>query len=142
MVDARLESHEGEFPQVEALLDLRGVGLYTAMVVVAELGEVGRFRSAKQVGDRAGLTARVRQSGEHGRPWGDHARGLAAAAVRSADASGKSLRGPMCPIPSPPPTRERLSRNDGGRDRSGDDRADKGHGVGEGHRVVIDHSHS
>jgi hypothetical protein len=31
------------------------------------------------------------------------------------------------------------SRNDGGQDRSGDDRVDKGHGGGKGHRVVIDH---
>ena len=29
--------------------------------------------------------------------------------------------------------------DDGGQDRSGDDRVDKGHGVGKGHRVVIDH---
>ena len=64
-VDARLESLRGEFPQVEALLDLRGIGLYSALVVVAELGEVGRFRSARQVGAYAGLTARVRQSGDH-----------------------------------------------------------------------------
>ena len=64
-VDARLEALRAEFPQVEALLDLRGIGLYTALVVVAELGEVGRFRSARQVGAYAGLTARVRQSGDH-----------------------------------------------------------------------------
>ena len=69
-VDARLEVLKAEFPQVGALLDLRGVGLFTAMVVVAELGEVGRFRSAKQVGAYAGLTARVRQSGEHCRHGG------------------------------------------------------------------------
>ena len=66
-VDARLEGLRADFPQVEALLDLRGVGLYTALVVVAELGEVGRFRSARQVGAYAGLTARVRQSGDHRR---------------------------------------------------------------------------
>ena len=64
-VDARLEGLRADFPQVEALLDLRGIGHYTALVVVAELGEVGRFRSARQVGAYAGLTARVRQSGEH-----------------------------------------------------------------------------
>lgn len=63
-VDARLEGLRPEFPQVEALLDLRGIGLYSALVVVAELGEVGRFRSARQVGAYAGLTARVRQSGD------------------------------------------------------------------------------
>jgi transposase len=63
-VDARLEALRGDFPQIAALLDLRGIGLYSALVVVAELGEVGRFRSARQVGAYAGLTARVRQSGD------------------------------------------------------------------------------
>jgi transposase len=63
-VDAKLEALRGDFPQAEALLDLRGIGLYSALVVVAELGEVGRFRSARQVGAYAGLTARVRQSGD------------------------------------------------------------------------------
>jgi transposase len=69
-VEARLEGLKAEFPQVGAPLDLRGVGPFTAMVVVAELGEVGRFRSAKQVGAYAGLTARVRQSGERCRHGG------------------------------------------------------------------------
>ena len=46
--------------------------------IVAELGEVERFRTAKQVGAYAGLTSRVHQSGGHcyqgsitrqGSPW-------------------------------------------------------------------------
>jgi transposase len=48
------------------------------LVIVAELGEVERFRSAKQVGAYTGLTSRVHQSGGHcyrgsitrqGSPW-------------------------------------------------------------------------
>lgn len=62
-VDARPEGLRAVFPQVEAPLDLRGIGLYSALVVVAELGEVGRFRTAYRVGAYAGLTTRVRQSG-------------------------------------------------------------------------------
>ena len=63
---------------MEALLDIYGVGLYTALLVVGELGEVDRFRTARQVGSYAGLTTRVRQSGDHcyrgaitreGSPW-------------------------------------------------------------------------
>jgi transposase len=54
------------------------VGLYTALVIVGELGEIERFRFAHQVGAYAGLTSRVRQSGDHcyygkitrqGSPW-------------------------------------------------------------------------
>ncbi len=61
--DAGLEGLRAEFPQVEALLDLSGIGLHSAPVVVAELGQGGRFRSAHQAGAYAGLMARVRQSG-------------------------------------------------------------------------------
>ncbi len=42
-----------------------GVGLYTSLMIIAELGEINRFRSAKQVGGYAGLTAKVNQSGGH-----------------------------------------------------------------------------
>ena len=77
-IDQRLEELRATFPQSEALLDLHGVGLYTALVIVAEIGEVHRFRSAKQVGAYAGLTSQVNQSGGHcyygsitrqGPPW-------------------------------------------------------------------------
>lgn len=66
------------FPQAEALTTIHGVGLFSALLIVAELGEVERFRTAKQVGAYAGLTARVQQSGSHcyhgsitrqGSPW-------------------------------------------------------------------------
>jgi transposase len=66
------------FPQVETLLEIHGIGLYSALLIVAELGEVERFHTAKQVGAYAGLTARVNQSGGHcyrgsitrqGSPW-------------------------------------------------------------------------
>jgi len=65
-------------PQIEAIPNLRGVGLYTALLVVAEIGEPEQFTQAGQVSSYAGLAARVYQSGEqdyHGRitrqrwPW-------------------------------------------------------------------------
>lgn len=77
-IDRRLTELAAEFPEVESLIDIHGVGLYTALVVVGELGEIERFRSAHQVGAYAGLTSRVRQSGDHcyygkitrqGSPW-------------------------------------------------------------------------
>ncbi|WP_232102835.1 transposase [Gimesia aquarii] len=77
-IDQQLEELRESFPQVEALLDIHGIGLYSALVIVAELGEIERFRSAKQVGAYAGLTSKVNQSGGHcyygsitrqGPPW-------------------------------------------------------------------------
>ena len=66
------------FPQIDALSDIRGIGLYTALLVVAEIGEPERFTQPGQVSSYAGLAARVNQSGEHdyhghitrqGSPW-------------------------------------------------------------------------
>jgi transposase len=64
-VDAKLKDLKDAFPQVEALLDIRGIGLYFALLIVAEICDPERFRSAKQVGAYAGLTSRVNQSGNH-----------------------------------------------------------------------------
>ena len=78
LIDERLQDLRAQFPQVEALLEIYGIGLYTALLIIGELGEVSRFRSARQVGSYAGLTSRVRQSGDHcyrgaitreGSPW-------------------------------------------------------------------------
>lgn len=43
-INERLEQLRTEFPQVESLLEIHGVGLYTALVVIGELGEIDRFR--------------------------------------------------------------------------------------------------
>ena len=76
--DEHLARCRPDFPQVEALADIHGIGLYSALLIVAELGEVERFRVAKQVGAYTGLTSRVHQSGGHcyqgsitrqGSPW-------------------------------------------------------------------------
>jgi len=64
-VDDRLGALRSQYPQVEALVVLHGVGLYTAMVIVGEFGDVRRFRRAKQAGAYTGLTARIDQSGSH-----------------------------------------------------------------------------
>lgn len=63
--EAAFEELRGKFPEVEAILDIHGIGLYGALLIVGELGEVDRFRTEKQVGAYAGLTARVNQSGGH-----------------------------------------------------------------------------
>jgi transposase len=76
--DAQLAQLAPAFPEVEVLTELYWIGLYSALLIVAELGEVERFQTAKQVGACAGLTARVHQSGGHcyhgsitrqGSPW-------------------------------------------------------------------------
>jgi transposase len=54
-----------DFPQAQALIVLHGLADFSALLIVAEIGEPGRFGSGRQVGAYAGLTARVNQSGDH-----------------------------------------------------------------------------
>ena len=49
-------------PRVEALQRLPGVGLLTAMTLVAEIGDIGRFDTARRLCSWSGLTPRVRNS--------------------------------------------------------------------------------
>ena len=65
IIDRHIEQMAQAFPQTGALIDIYGIGQYSALLIVAELGEVERFRTAKQVGAYAGLTSRVHQSGGH-----------------------------------------------------------------------------
>jgi transposase len=48
--------------RVEVLTQIRGVGPYTAMLVIAEVGDVARFASARKLCAWAGLTPTVRSS--------------------------------------------------------------------------------
>jgi len=50
LFDEQLEQARKDFPQTEALLDIYGIGVFSALVIIAELGEVKRFRTTKQVG--------------------------------------------------------------------------------------------
>ena len=44
------------------LCQIRGVGRYIAMLVIAEVGDIGRFPTARQLCSWAGLTPTVRSS--------------------------------------------------------------------------------
>jgi transposase len=48
--------------RVDVLTQIRGVGPYTAMLVIAEVGEIARFASARKLCAWAGLTPTVRSS--------------------------------------------------------------------------------
>jgi transposase len=64
-LDDELERLADAFPEMEALTALHGIAEFSALLIVAEIGEPHRFASAQQVGAYAGLTARVHQSGAH-----------------------------------------------------------------------------
>jgi transposase len=57
-IDARAK----EDPFVEVLCQIRGVGRYIAMLVIAEVGDIGRFQTARRLCSWAGMTPTVRSS--------------------------------------------------------------------------------
>ena len=68
-VQERIDRLDGEIrqrarsdPRVKVLTQLPGVGPFTALVILAEVGEVSRFASARKLASWAGLTPTVRGS--------------------------------------------------------------------------------
>ena len=57
-IDARAKADE----RVKVLCQIRGVGRYTAMLVIAEVGDVSRFPTARHLCAWAGLAPSVRSS--------------------------------------------------------------------------------
>jgi transposase len=57
-IDQRAKHDE----RVEVLCQIRGVGPYTAMLVIAEIGDITRFQKARKLCAWAGLTPTVRSS--------------------------------------------------------------------------------
>lgn len=61
-IGGELHQHARADPRVKALRTLPGVGEFTALVMVAEIGEFSRFGSARKLASWAGLTTTVRGS--------------------------------------------------------------------------------
>jgi transposase len=61
-IDWELHQHAKADPRVKALTTLPGVGEFTALVTVAEIGDISRFPSARKLASWAGLTPTVRGS--------------------------------------------------------------------------------
>jgi transposase len=61
---ARLSCGECYHAKVEALTNLKGVGVLTAMVFLTELGDLDRFPNRRALGSYLGLTPRSYESGE------------------------------------------------------------------------------
>lgn len=77
-MDEQLDSLAADYPQIEALTAIYGIGTFSALLIVAELGEVERFNREEEIAAYAGLTPKVHQSGSQdyhgaisksGSPW-------------------------------------------------------------------------
>jgi transposase len=65
---AEIEQRAKTDDRVEVLTQIRGVGRHTAMLLIAEVGEIERFPAARHPCARAGLTPTVRSSDGNARP--------------------------------------------------------------------------
>jgi transposase len=61
-IDGELGAHAKADPRVKVLTTLPGVGQFTALMMVAEIGDITRFPSARKLASWAGLTPTVRGS--------------------------------------------------------------------------------
>jgi transposase len=64
-LDVQVHDHARGDPRVKVLTQLPGVGEFTAVVMLAEIGDVSRFASARKLASWAGLTPTVRGSDTH-----------------------------------------------------------------------------
>jgi transposase len=65
LVDAEMRRRYAAHPRVRRLTPIPGIGLFTAVAVVVEVGDINRFGSAAQLCSWAGLTPREHSSGDH-----------------------------------------------------------------------------
>jgi transposase len=61
-LDWQIHQHARSGPRVKILTQLPGIGPFTALVILAEIGDVTRFASARKLASWAGLTPTVRGS--------------------------------------------------------------------------------
>jgi transposase len=77
-VNRQIEAYAKTDTRVELLMSMPGIGLYSAVLTLAEIGDIHRFQNAKQLCSFAGLVPSTRTSDEHvqrgpitkeGSPW-------------------------------------------------------------------------
>src|SRR5947207_9221478 len=94
-IDGELRQHAKADPRVKVLTTLPGAGQFTALVMLAEIGDITRFGSARKLASWAGLTPTVRGPGPD-RPARAHLQaglGLAAVGAEPGGADRQALPG-------------------------------------------------
>lgn len=71
-IETKLDERYGTDEEVRLIRTVPGIGLVTAAVIKAEIGDVTRFSAAENLSAYVGLTPMTYQSGE--KEWGGHAR--------------------------------------------------------------------
>jgi transposase len=63
-LDKRLKEEEKKFDEVKLLKSIPGVSTFSALVIIAEIGDVNRFPDEKKIFSYAGLVPSVHKSGD------------------------------------------------------------------------------
>jgi transposase len=63
-VDQLLARLAQEDPRVPILMQIPGISIFSALAILAEIGEIGRFASAKKLSSYAGLVPSLHRSGQ------------------------------------------------------------------------------
>lgn len=66
-IQKRIESETTELPQAKIMMTAPGIGAYTALLILGEVGDFGRFETGDSLGNYAGLVPSQDQSGDHDR---------------------------------------------------------------------------
>lgn len=80
-------------PRVDLLVPIRGIGEYSALLILAEIGDIGRFPDSKKLVSFAGLCPSTHQSGKvsyHGRLTKQGSKWLRWVLVEAAQRYGKA----------------------------------------------------
>ena len=64
-LDKQIKKYLVKDERAKYLMSIPGIGEYTAYLILAEIGEIDRFSSAKKLASYAGLVPSVSQSGQH-----------------------------------------------------------------------------
>ena len=70
VIEGKITALAAEERRVRLLMTMTGVGYFTAMLVLSEVGDIGRFHSDKAFASWMGLAPSVHQSGERTRIGG------------------------------------------------------------------------
>lgn len=63
-ITRRIKKEHGEVPEIKLLQTIRGIGLYTAVLLFGEIGDINRFSDPKKLCKYFGIVPRVYQSAE------------------------------------------------------------------------------
>lgn len=88
---ARMASED---PAARRLMQIKGVDFYSALVILAEVGDVSRFPTAKHLTSYAGLVPRVHQSGNVARTGRIHKEGPKRLRSTMISCANASIKGP------------------------------------------------